>query len=53
MNGTPLLGFLRLFLTLTRHNLDPLRINLVLIIKLELDIFDEKGPDFVTESVGV
>ena len=46
-------GSLRLILRLTSDDLHPLSIDIVLILELELDVFDDEGPDFVAEAVGV
>ena len=35
------------------HDLDLLRCDIVLIVELEVDIFDEKRPDFVAEAVSI
>lgn len=35
------------------HDFDLLRLNVVLVIELEVDILDQERPDFVTESIGV
>ena len=40
-------------LRIAAHDLDLLSRDIVLIVKLKIDIFDEKGPDFVAEAVGI
>lgn len=40
-------------LGIAADNLHLLRLNCALIIKLEVDIFDEKCPDFITETIGI
>ena len=46
-------GALRLVLGLTADNLDLINFNLLRIVELELDVFDDEGPHFVAEAVGV
>ena len=41
------------FLCIAAHDLDLLRLDIVLIIELEVDVFDKKCPNFVTEAVCV
>jgi hypothetical protein len=48
-----MLPSLSLLLALAGNDLDPLCLNSVGIIKLELDILDNERPDFVAEAVGV
>jgi hypothetical protein len=43
----------RLLLGQTGHDLDLLRIELVLVVHLEVDVFDDECPDFVAEAVGI
>lgn len=38
-------------LRIAAHDLDLLCRDIVLIIELEVDIFDEEGPDFVAEAI--
>ena len=40
-------------LRIAAHNLNLVRRDVVLIIKLEIDILDEKRPDFVAKAVGI
>ena len=40
-------------LRITAHDLDLLRRDIVLVVELEIDIFDEERPDFVAEAVGI
>lgn len=42
-----------LLLALTCDDLDPLSLDVVGIVQLELDVLDDEGPDFVAETVGV
>lgn len=44
---------LSLLLALAGNDLNPLCLNSVGVIKLELNILDNEGPDFVAETVGV
>jgi hypothetical protein len=48
-----ILPSLSLLLALAGNDLDPLRLNSVGIIKLELNILDNERPDFVAKAVGV
>jgi hypothetical protein len=48
-----ILPSLSLLLALAGNDFDPLRLNSVGIIKLELNILDNERPDFVAEAVGV
>ena len=41
------------FLCIAAHNLDLLSLDVVLIVKLEINILDEECPDFVAEAVGI
>lgn len=38
-------------LRIAAHNLDLLRRDIVLIVELEVDVFDKERPDFVAEAV--
>lgn len=40
-------------LRIAAHNLDLLRRDIVLIVELEVDVFDKERPDFVAEAVGI
>ena len=40
-------------LRITAHDLDFLRRDIVLVVELEIDIFDEERPDLVAETVGI
>lgn len=40
-------------LRIAAHDLDLLSRDIVLIVQLEIDIFDKEGPDFVAEAVGI
>ena len=40
-------------LRIAAHNLDLVRRDIVLIIKLEVHILDKKRPDFVAKAVGI
>ena len=42
-----------LLLTLTCDDFDPLSLDIVGIVQLELDVLDDEGPDFVAETVGI
>ena len=41
------------FLRIAAHNFDLLRLNVVLIVKLKVDVLNEERPDFITESVRI
>lgn len=40
-------------LRITAHDFDLLRLDIVLVVELEVDILDEKRPDFVAESIRI
>ena len=40
-------------LSIAADYFDLIGLNIVLIIKLEVDILDQERPDFITESVGI
>lgn len=40
-------------LRIAAHNLDPLGLNVVLIVELEVDILDQKRPHLVTEAISI
>ena len=40
-------------LRIAAHDLDLLRRDIVLIVELEVDVFDEERPDLVAEAVGI
>ena len=35
------------------HDFDLLRLDIVLIVELEVDVFDEKGPHIIAEAIGI
>lgn len=46
------LDFARAF-CVTTHDLDSVGVDLAVVVELEIDVFDDEGPDIVTEAVGV
>lgn len=40
-------------LRIAADDFDSIGLYSVLIVELEVDIFDKEGPDFITESIGV
>lgn len=40
-------------LCVAAHDFDSIGLNSVLIVELEVDIFDKEGPDFIAEPIGV
>ena len=55
MKGCQRLPFLNLSgsLAVTAHDLDLVRRHRCLVVQFKVDIFNEKGPHFVAESVGI
>ena len=40
-------------LGVTAHNLDLVRWYIILIIELEIDVFDKECPDFIAKAIGI
>ena len=40
-------------LCVAAHDFDSIGLHSVLVVELEADIFDKKGPDFIAEPIGV
>lgn len=40
-------------LCVAAHDLDSVRVNLLVVIQLEVDVFDNKRPNIVAEAVGI
>lgn len=51
-NEDPALG-LAWALRVTANNLDPVGVDLIRVVKLEVDILDNERPDVVAEAVGI
>ena len=55
----PVVSFILSSLWLTRppritaHDFDPFRLDIALIIQPKIDVLDQEGPDFVTESISI